>query len=57
VVDRLEALEPQWIHAMHGGTLTREAMPAFVKALREQPFAFEGKLLGRELPVSAPVVA
>lgn len=48
VVDRLEELEPQWIHAMHGGTLTAGAFPGYVRALREQRFAFEGKLLGRE---------
>ena len=52
VVDRIEALNPQWIHAMHGGTLTAALLPTYVRALREQRFAFEGKLLGRELPVS-----
>jgi flavorubredoxin len=57
VVDRIEALAPDWIHAMHGGTLTRDAAPAYVKALREQDFAFEGKLLGRELPLPAPAAA
>jgi flavorubredoxin len=57
VVDRIEALDPDWIHAMHGGTLARGAVPAYVKALREQPFAFEGSLLGRELPVESPVGA
>lgn len=55
VVDRVEALDPQWIHAMHGGTLTAEAFPAYVRALREQRFAFEGKLLGREIPTGVPV--
>jgi len=55
VLDRIEALEPEWIHAMHGGTLTREAAPAYVQALREQRFAFEGSLLGRELPADAHV--
>lgn len=53
VVDRIEALDPEWTHAMHGGTLTREALPAFVKALREQPFGYQGKLLGRELAAGA----
>jgi flavorubredoxin len=51
VVDRIEALDPEWTHAMHGGTLTREALPAYLKALREQDFGYQGKLLGRELPV------
>src|SRR6476646_8212776 len=40
VVDRLTALEPRWIHAMHGGTLTAESLPAYVRALHEQDFAF-----------------
>ena len=58
VVDRLEALAPDWTHAMHGGTLTREALPSYVRAL-QQDFAFEGRLLGRELPIDidAPVPA
>jgi hypothetical protein len=34
---------------MHGGSLTREAFAHFVRALREEPFAYEGKLLGRAL--------
>jgi flavorubredoxin len=52
VVDRVEGLEPDWVHGMHGGSLTREALPHYVRALREEPFAYEGKLLGRavELP-------
>jgi flavorubredoxin len=54
-VDRLERMEPQWVHAMHGGTLTGEILPRFTRALREQPFAYRGKLLGR--PVEEPAVA
>ena len=54
-IDRLQPLEPDFVHAMHGGTLTGEIFPRYVKALREQPFAFQGKTLGREIaPVSAP---
>jgi hypothetical protein len=34
---------------MHGGSLTHESFPSFVRALREEPFAYEGKLLGRAL--------
>ena len=52
VVDRVEALDPDWVHGMHGGSLTREAFPHFVRALREEPFAYQGKLLGR--PLEAP---
>ena len=53
VVDRIEELDPAWTFAMHGGSLTREALPGYVRALREQDFGYEGKLLGREL--AAPV--
>jgi flavorubredoxin len=52
VVDRVEALDPDWVHGMHGGSLTREWFPYFVRALRAQPFAYEGTLLGR--PVELP---
>jgi flavorubredoxin len=50
VVDRVERLDPDWIHGMHGGSLRRETIPDFVRALREEPFAYQGKVLGRELP-------
>jgi hypothetical protein len=48
VVDRIERLDSGWIHGMHGGSLRRESIPNFVRALREKPFAYEGKLLGRD---------
>ena len=48
-VDRLEPLEPEWVHAMHGGTIAGEALHYYVRALREQDFAYRGRLLGREL--------
>jgi flavorubredoxin len=50
VVDRLERLDPDWMHAMHGGSLTREAIPRYTEALRERPFAYDGTLLGRRVP-------
>ena len=53
VVDRIEALQPKWVHAMHGGTITAEALPAYVRALREQDFGYRGMLLGRELSPAA----
>src|SRR2546425_12875971 len=37
VVDRIEQLDPSWIHGMHGGSLARETIPGFVRALREEP--------------------
>jgi flavorubredoxin len=54
VVDRLEDLDPDWIHGMHGGSLARETIPHFVRALREQPFAYRGKVLGREVLAESP---
>ena len=53
VVDRIEALDPAWMHAMHGGSLTREAIPRYTRALRERPFAYDGRLFGRDV-VGAP---
>jgi hypothetical protein len=55
-VDRLEALDPAWVHAMHGGTLTGEAVSAYNAALREQEFAYAGKVFGRELPAGVPAL-
>ena len=50
VVDRIERLDPNWIHGMHGASLRRETIPDSVRALREEPFAYHGQVLGRELP-------
>jgi flavorubredoxin len=54
-IDRLEPLSPEWIHAMHGGTLTGEIFPRYVSALREERFAYQGKSLGR--PIEEPAEA
>ncbi|MGH2989703.1 MAG: FprA family A-type flavoprotein [Solirubrobacterales bacterium] len=54
VVDRIESLDPEWIHGMHGGSLGRETIPHFVRALREEPFGYRGKLLGREVLTDSP---
>ena len=54
VVDRIERLDPDWIHAMRGGSLAREAIPYYTSALREKPFAYQGLLVGRELPDERP---
>jgi flavorubredoxin len=56
-IDRLVPLEPEWIHAMHGGTLTAEIFPRYVQALREERFAFQGKTLGRPIGEPAEVLA
>ncbi len=53
VVERIARLDPHWVHAMHGGTLTRTALPAYISALRMKEFGYQGTLLGRELPGTA----
>jgi flavorubredoxin len=47
VLDRIEVLAPEWMHAMHGGSLTQQTIPRYTRALREHPFAYDGRLLGR----------
>ena len=55
MVDRIEQLDPQWVHAMHGGTLTRrDRSRATSTRCASEPFAFQGKSLGREIPASEP---
>ncbi|HVF11107.1 MAG TPA: hypothetical protein VNA16_09910 [Abditibacteriaceae bacterium] len=49
-VDRIEKMKPQRLHPMHGGSLPQEVIPRYVKALRGESFAYEGKIFGRELP-------
>ena len=55
VVDRLEKLELNWIHPMHGGSFQREVFPRYARALRENEFAYRGMLLGREVAKAAPM--
>ena len=50
MVDRIEALDPEWVHGMHGGTIQKENLPAYIKALREQDVGYQGSLLGRPVP-------
>jgi flavorubredoxin len=40
VVDRIEGLAPGWIHAMHGGSLTGDALQYYTTALREHDFSY-----------------
>ncbi len=56
VVDRIEGLDPEWMHTMHGGSLTRDAIPRYSRALRERPFAYDGKLLGRDVVAPEHVI-
>jgi flavorubredoxin len=55
VVDRVEKLNPVWIHPMHGGSFQQSAFPNYVTALRENEFAYRGMLLGREIATVAPM--
>jgi flavorubredoxin len=48
VLERIERLDPDWIHGMHGGSLQRETIAGFARALKEEPFGYQGKLLGRD---------
>jgi flavorubredoxin len=57
VVGRIEQLDPAWIHAMHGASLTGEALPEYNRALREQEFAYNGLLLGRDINAVAAAAA
>jgi flavorubredoxin len=54
VLDRIERLDPDWVHGMHGGSLDREILPDFARALREETFGYQGKLLGREFLAESP---
>jgi flavorubredoxin len=48
-VKKIEALPVQWVHPMHGGTLSAETFQHYTAALRERPFTYEGVLFGRML--------
>jgi flavorubredoxin len=49
VAGRIEALAPDWIHAMHGGTIDGDDLHHFTTALHAHDFAYRGVLLGREV--------
>jgi hypothetical protein len=57
VVDRIEELDPTWIHAMHGGSLKGDALHYYNRALREEEFAYNGLLLGRDINAVAAAAA
>jgi flavorubredoxin len=50
VVDRVERMNVQRIHPMHGGSLVKEILPRYYDALRTQRFWFDNMLFGRKLP-------
>ena len=57
VADRIERLSPDWIQAMHGGTITGDALHYFNTGLRKHDFAYRGMLLGRELAAAEETAA
>jgi flavorubredoxin len=48
-VDRIETINPQWIHPMHGGSMSGKTLTRYIHALRTRPFTYDGMLLGRRL--------
>jgi flavorubredoxin len=50
LIDRLDQLEVTCVYPGHGGCLPADVIPAYVDALRTQPFAFDGTIFGRRLP-------
>ncbi len=58
VVRRIVDLRPDWIHAMHGATITGDALAHYSQALLEERFAYRGLLFGRPIgPQSSPAEA
>ena len=51
-VNRIERLRPQWVHPMHGGSLPSDTFARYAAALRRHPFAYDGRLFGRAVPMS-----
>jgi len=49
-VDRLDRMGVDWIHPMHGGSLSASTATDYLRALRTERFAYEGKVFGRILP-------
>lgn len=49
VIDRLERMNLQRIHPMHGGSLVKEIIPRYTSALRTERFWYAGKVFGRPI--------
>jgi flavorubredoxin len=54
VVRKIEQLRPAWIHAMHGATITGDALRYYTQALLEEQFAYRGVLFGRAIGAQPP---
>lgn len=50
VVDRIEELEPELVHPMHGASFSGGSLSNYTDALRSETFGFEGTLFGRSVP-------
>jgi flavorubredoxin len=48
---RIEKLAPQWCHPMHGGSMQTKTLNHLIQALRTHPFAYDGQIFGRMLPI------
>jgi len=46
VVDRLEKLDPQWIHPMHGGSLPKEVVPNLLVRSEKRSSPSKGRYSG-----------
>jgi hypothetical protein len=49
---RLAKLSPEMVFPMHGSCIDKSTFPAYVKAIMDNEFAFEGRLLGQSLEIS-----
>ncbi len=49
VVRRIADLRPDWIHTMHGATVTGDALAHYSQALLDERFAYGGMLFGRSI--------
>jgi flavorubredoxin len=46
---RIENLSPAWINAMHGATISGDALHHYSRALQGERFAYSGRLFGRPI--------
>lgn len=53
VARQIEQLRPAWIHAMHGATITGDALPYYTRALLEEQYGYRGVLFGRAIGAAA----
>jgi hypothetical protein len=49
---RIARLSPEMVFPMHGSCIDISTFPIYVKAVMDNEFAFEGKLLGQTLEIS-----